>query len=246
MLRMIYRASIFQLLFFAQLNIAQAQMTNDSLFVAKVLRTLHDNSLKSQKGTSPIFNGRVYNAHPKFKDNKHAYFQSHQYTTGSVVYDGILYAELSLKYDILRDELVLLHDNQIDGIVLQPAAVDSFFIHGYQFIHIKPEIPHQGIEVGYYNLLYKGENLSLLVKRAKEVTEKIDQQIEKMIGEKETYYLLKNSIYHPIKGKNDLLKLLRRTDDKNQAHIKTNQLNFGKDFEHAVLSIVRFNDGTDQ
>jgi len=67
-----------------------------------------------------------------------------------------------------------------------------------------------------------------------------------MISQNETYYLLKNSIYQPIKSKNDLLKLLRRTDDKNQEYIKANKLNFGKDFEHSVLSIVRFNDATDK
>ena len=246
MLRIIYRVLMFQLAFFAQLAIARAQMTGDSLFVSKVVHTIHYNFLKSQKGSSPVFNGKVYNDHPKFKDHEHAYFQTHQYTIGSVVYNGIFYPELRLKYDILRDELVLLDDDQIDGIVLQPEYVDSFFIHGYQFINIKPEIPHKGIEIGYYNLLYKGESLSLLVKRAKEVTEKIDQQIEKVISQKETYYLLKNSIYQPIKSKNDLLKLLRRTDDKNQEYIKANKLNFGKDFEHSVLSIVRFNDATDK
>ena len=246
MLRIIYRVLMFQLAFFAQLAIARAQMTGDSLFVSKVVHTIHYNFLKSQKGSSPVFNGKVYNDHPKFKDHEHAYFQTHQYTIGSVVYNGIFYPELSLKYDILRDELVLLDDDQIDGIVLQPEYVDSFFIHGYQFINIKPEVPHKGIEIGYYNLLYKGESLSLVVKRAKEVTEKIDQQIEKMISQKETYYLLKNSIYQPIKSKNDLLKLLRRSDDKNQEYIKVNKLNFGKDFEHSVLSILRFQDATDK
>ena len=246
MLRIIYRVFIFKLLFVAQLSIAKAQTTADSLFVAKVVHAIHNNFLKGQKGTLPVFNGKIYNDHAKFKDYKHAYFQSDQYTLGSVVYNSIFYPGLSLKYDILRDELVLLADDQIDGIVLHPENVDSFFVHEHQFINIKSEMPHKGIETGYYNLLYKGRGLSLLVKRAKEVTEKIDQQIEKMISSKETYFLLKNSIYQPIKGKNDLLKLLHQSDDKNKEYIKVNKLNFSKDFEHSVLSLIRFHDAIDK
>ncbi len=235
------RMLLFSVLTVAQLNFVSAQTVNDSLFVASATEMAHKIFFHNQEATMPIFNGKIYNIYPKFKDDKHAFFQSDHYTKGGIVYDGIFYPELSMKYDIIRDELLLLAPDDIEGIVLQQEHVISFTLYEHQFINLKPEISLKGISAGYYDLLYKGK-ICLLVKRQKEITEKIEERVEKFISSKDSYYLLRDSSYQQIKSKQDLIRLLKSTNDKNQAYIKANKLNFGKDFERSVLSLVGFHD----
>jgi len=235
------RMLLFSMLTVAQLNLVSAQTVTDSLFVANSTEMAHKIFFHNQEATMPIFNGKVYSIHPKFKDDKHAFFQSDHYSKGGIVYDGIFYPELSMKYDILRDELLLLAPDHVEGVVLQQEHVNSFTLYDHQFINLKPEISLKGISAGYYDLLYKGK-ISLLVKRQKEITEKIEERIEKFISSKDSYYLLKDSSYQLISSKQDLLRLLKSTNDKNRAYIKANKLNFGKDFEQSILSLVGFHD----
>lgn len=234
-----YRILLFSLLTVVQFNLVSAQTVTDSLFVASTTEMAHKIFFHNQEATMPIFNGKIYNNHPKFKENKHAFFQSDHYAKGGIVYDGIFYPELSIKYDIIRDELLLLAPDHIEGIVLQQEHVNSFTLYEHQFINIKPETSLKGISAGYYDLLYKGK-ICLLVKRQKEITEKIEERVENFISSKDSYYLLKDSSYQQISSKQDLLRLLKSTNDKNEAYIKANKLNFGKDFEQSVLSLVGF------
>ncbi|QDW24380.1 hypothetical protein FFJ24_005915 [Pedobacter sp. KBS0701] len=236
-----YRMLIFSLLIVVQLNVVSAQTVTDSLFVASTTEMAHKIFFRNQEATMPIFNGKIYNIHPKFKENKHAFFQSEHYVKGGIAYDGIFYPELSMKYDIIKDELLLLAPDHIEGVVLQREYVNSFTLYEHQFINLKPATSLKGISAGYYDLLYKGK-ICLLVKRQKEITEKIEERIEKVISSKDSYYLLKDSSYQQISSKKDLLKLLNSTNDKNQAYIKANKLNFGKDFERSVLMLVGFHD----
>ena len=217
----------------------KAQEKNDSLFIAEVTANIAKLSSNPDQRASALFNGKVHNPHLRFKDGGHAFFMNEKYTEGTVTLNGVIYHLVNLMYDIVRNELVLLNIDQTNGIVLQPENVNSFTLHQHHFINIKQA--QQEIKAGYYDLLYKGR-MSLLAKREKEVTEKIDQTIEKVVSEKTSYFLLKDAKYHPVNGKAALLKLLHSTNTENLAFIKKNKLNFKKDLANAMVSLINFHD----
>lgn len=220
-------------------SFAKAQEKNDSLFIAEVTANTTKLSSNLDERASALFNGKVHNPHVRFKNGGHAYFMSDKYTDGTVILNGVSYNQVNLMYDIVRNELVLLNIDQTNGIVLQSVNVDSFMLHQHHFINIKKA--QQEIKAGYYDILYKG-GISLLAKREKEITEKIDQKIEKVISEKTSYFLLKDAKYHPVKGKGDLLKLLQSTNTENLAFIKEKKLNFKKDLANAMVGLIKFHD----
>ncbi len=56
---------------------------------------------------NPIFNGREYERYSFYLNKGIPFFMSDTMTLGSVVYDGMLYNNVELMYDMILDELTL-------------------------------------------------------------------------------------------------------------------------------------------
>lgn len=224
---------------------ALAQTMDDSLFVTQVSQKNISSLLNLQKTDGPLYNGEMHYPHPKFKNGGHACFISNNYSKGTIVYDGLTYENMSVMYDLIRDQLLLLNADSSGGIVVQPAHIDFFSIHNHNFINVKPGTASKNIASGYYDLLYDGR-ITLLARRVKKVTETVTQYIEKEVEQTVTYYLLKDAVYNQIKGGHDLMKLLKATQNKNQSYIKANKLDFNRNKEESFLKLVSFYDSLNQ
>jgi hypothetical protein len=221
---------------------ARSQVS-DSAFVARVSANITNYFISSLAKGAPVYSGKVHYPHPKFIEGGHAFFLSSEYQTGTVTYEGYVYWNIVLMYDIIRDELLLQHFDKVTSIVLDPEKVDAFSFLGHNYIDIKEaEAKENNLSTGYYDVLYQGK-VTLLAKRYKTVTENLSQAgIERSVKQYNRYYLLKDSVYTLLKNKKSLIKLLKSTQSQNQQYIKSNQLNFRKDEENAILSLVRYHD----
>lgn len=216
---------------------------NDSLFVANVSENLNNFYLNILHSQAPIYNGKVYKPDLKLDGDGHTLFYDSRYTTGTVVYNGLTYRNISLLYDLVLDQLVLLNFDKVGGIMVPPDYIDSFSLHEHTFINLKPEKTQAtGISPGYYDLLYRGTK-DLLVKRTKKITETTNQhKVVRTVSQQDKYYLLKDSVYIPINNKNHLLKQLSETRRQNQLFIKQQRLNFRKEKENAMVELLKFHD----
>lgn len=238
------------LLFVLSGPVVSSQVLNDSLFVSSGLHFI-DTSYTSLLGLeSPVYKGRrYYNSYGKFGNNGHACFLKNNYAGGNIVYDGLTYSDVRIKYDLIQDQLIILHFDKMTAVTVESQHVDSFSLLNHTFVHIrtddtKPAI--NGPEPGYYDLLYDGK-IDLLAKRTKAITEKVTEtMVESSVSQEDKYYLFRDSVYTEIKSKKNLLKLLRSTQGQNQQFIKANHLNFKRDKENALIELVKFHDSIAQ
>lgn len=224
---------------------ATAQTDVDSLFVKQVSQKAINSLLDLQKTDGPIYNGEMHYPHPKFKNGGHAFFFNNNYAKGTIFYDGLKYHDLSMRYDLIRDQLLILNADSTGGIVVQPAHVDSFSLHHHNFVNIKPGTAVKNMTPGYYELLYNGR-IKLLARSVKNITENVTQYVEKEVEETISYYLFKDSTYTQIRGKQDLLTLLRATQSENERYIKANKLDFNRNRAEAFFKLVSFYDSLNQ
>lgn len=215
----------------------------DSIFVAKASRNLIWSYLTQQSNDAPIYNGRVYQPYVRLDDNGHTFFHEKQYAKGAVSYLGYTYKHVDIAYDIVRDQLLLVNFNKSANIILMPQYVDSFSFRDHIFLNLRTEeIKKNEISPGYYELLHKGE-LILIAKRTKEITETLSQSdIKRTVSTNNRYYLLKDSVYRSVKNKGDLMRLLKSTHSQNQQYIRVNKLNFRRDKEKMISSLVKFHE----
>ena len=189
-----------------------------------------------------LYNGPFYMPYTRAFTEGHQYFQTDTFKMGNVAYNGLQYHNIPMKYDIIRDELIILHHNGVYPLNLIKEKIDSFSFSGHSFISIKPDSTNNTLpESGFYDNLYSGD-ISLLAKRTKYIQETNGNTIEIKIYGRVHYYIVSKGKYHLIKKKSSLMEVLNDKRSAMQAYIKKNNLRFRKDFENDMIKVVSYYD----
>jgi len=190
-----------------------------------------------------IYNGIQHTGYlPDIKGS--AYYKSEAWQKGSVFYDGILYKDVLLKYDMVKDELIVQHPGSFLGIVLFSPRVHHFSFLNSVFIYKdKSAAP---IPEGFYEQLVHGE-ISLLVRRKEIIEEKIIfTELNREFLRQDQYYAQKGGNYYAIKNEKALLNLLGEKKQEIQKFLKKNKIKFKRNPEFTLLKIAeQFNQAKD-
>lgn len=190
-----------------------------------------------------IYNGIQHTGYlPSIKGS--AYFKSDAWQKGAVTYDGILYKDALLKYDMVKDELIVQHPGSFLGVTLFSPRVDQFCFLNSQFIYIDKTAA--SIPEGFYEQLVRGD-VNLLVKRKEIIEEKIIfSELNREFLRQDQYYVQKDGKYYAIKNEKALLNLLDEKKQEIQKYLKKNKIKFKRNPEHTLLTIAeQFNQAKD-
>ena len=176
---------------------------------------------------SALYNGSKYGEYLFRFSGGHPFFNSPDPVAGSVIYDGIRYDSIFMRYDEIKDVLVI--NSQANRIQLFSEKVEYFNLFNSDFIRlVKDSLTNSLVSTGFYNLLYKGK-ISLLKKQIKTIREVISTKLElqHFADEKDYYYIKKDDGIYPIKTKKICSNFWRQKKEVQQ-FIKANNLNFRK------------------
>ena len=222
-----------------------AQSSSDTLFRQKAVQSLisiYHQFLGNQAG---LYNGPEYEPYPmRFKEGQ-PYFEADSFSLGSVRYDGLDYSKVFMKYDLVRDELLILNHDGFNKINLIKDKVVEFSLFNHRFINIIPDSSTQSsFTPGFYDLLHDGK-LRLLAKRAKDVQQTISSlSVDYYVRSSTIFFLLKNGVYHLVRNKKSLLEHLKDKRSGLQQFIKANNIKFKKNFEVAAIKVLDYYDQT--
>lgn len=194
---------------------------------------------KSTEESQHLYNGPEYYIYDA-RSKEHQFFESDEMEEGSVYYDGQLYPNVLIMYDIVKDEVAIEHLNRYDQLQLQKEKVHFFTVFNHYFIRL--EKANTGLRTGFYDLLYD-KRLKVLVRRIKERDEVIDQM--KIVVEfpaKNFFYVYKDGVYHNVSSKNSVLKLFEDQKKALRKYIRENQLRFKKDRENSIVKVTTYYD----
>lgn len=125
-------------------------------------------------------NGKIhFNAYRSI-DKTFRYYLSADYVTGDIVYNGQIYGNIALKYDLLSDELIIKFEGENNqmGFNAVKQKVNGFYIGGLRFSNLDL-VPHPGFISGFYEQTDAGK-ITLYTKFAK-------IQFEALTNEKKFY-----------------------------------------------------------
>jgi hypothetical protein len=231
----------FFLFIFSGSLFSQEQATNNS-FYTKAFENSTAVYHQSFGEQSAIYNGPLYNGYPfTFKEGQ-PYFHSEEITFGTVVYEGIQYDSILMKYDEITDVLIIF--NSADQIQLWNERVESFHIFNADFIQPQKDSNVSGLGFpGFYNLLYNGKN-SLLKKEIKVIREQISAtgDLQRFTDTKEYYYVKKNGTCYAVPNSKSFYKILGEHKDEVKQFVKTNKLSFRKDRQNTLIKATAYYD----
>lgn len=139
------------------------------------------------------------------------FFKNSKYTLGNLVYDGQLYFNAKLKYDVFKDQLILnpLGQPEHIGINLIQDKTESFSIYDKNFIRItKSQTSLPDFSSGFYELIKIGKNFNLYIKHLKDIQKNInDEGVYYSFHEKYQYFVEHNGKFYETNNKSDIIKI---------------------------------------
>lgn len=222
------RKLVAAIIFFSFLE-ATAQETNSAgVSQASANDSLSGNYTSPQDVYSPLYNGRQFYGYPSFIEG-HAFYRTSDWTTGSVLYDGLWYRNVQLMYDIHQDELVVRHPNGIP-VILFKERVTQFSLLNEIFVYIE----YNNLAKGFYQVLVKGR-ATAYVKRGKKLEEKIDgTQLERKFIPADAFFIFKDGRYYSIHNQQNLFNVLKERRQALQQYRRQSGLRFKTDAEQLI------------
>ena len=183
-----------------------------------------------------IYNGRVFYGYPGI--DGYAFYPSKDWQKGSILYDGTLYHDIFILYDICKGEVMIRHPNTIP-IYLFNERVQKFYFDGQTFIRLRPDKDNV-FKAGFYQVLREGK-ITVVVMRQKKIEEKIvDITLERKFVSSNIYYALKDGNYYLINKQKSLLNLLKDKRQNLLKHLKKEKLKYRQDAEKTIVAIAEF------
>lgn len=170
---------------------------------------------------------------PYFKD-------SIAFTNGSVKYDGVVYKNIPLLYDLHTQLVITLLYNNITKISLFNDYVTEFDVRGHHFINYKPDSVNRKMDAGYYDIIYNGKH-QLLVRRTKSRQEE-SLTLKKIFIPSNDYYIKMGDKYTTVNSKSKLLDLLKDKKKELKKYISSANIDFSEDKEKSILKTVAYYD----
>ena len=224
---------LFQCIFFC--HSVFCQIITDKWEDTGRIKAIHTykNTITIQSG---LYNGVEYSGYsPGFEG--HQYYNSSDWLKGSVFYDGMLYTEVFLKYDMLTDKLIV---KRFDGFAIQllDEKLNYFTIGTDLFRHF---FGNQVLPAGYFQELYVG-NVSIYAKKIKvKQDNRNENSAEQTFEEKKVkYFAIRGEEVVIIKNLNSVINLMNDTQKKAQQYLKQNCISFKKDQEGAIIKIAEY------
>jgi hypothetical protein len=235
---------IFLLLFqFLFLDFSYAQVKSDNSSEELTVRNAATGYFKSLGEQVGIYRGVEYTGFPYRLSNGHQYFETQTPVSGSVYYDGILYKDIPIWYDLVKNQVIVQFIDGFSKIKLHNELIDYFSIHDHQFLHLgRDKIDKISLSEGFYDLVYVGRT-QVLVKRSKGTLKEVSAGIAiKILKQKNEFYLMKEGVYIPLNKQSSVLNALGSKQKEIQDFLKKSNVKFRKDPENSIVRMVRYHD----
>lgn len=239
------RFLVFLFCFFSGLLLLQEikaqNYTTDSAFYRQTVNNTIFFYTAGLGKTTHLFNGSeyIFNNHGIIG---HPFFEAAQPTKGNIFYDGTLYPNVSIAYDISRDEVFINNNPGQDfNLKLITERIEYFSILNHVFIRINQDDNIKGYapSTGFYDLLYNGK-VTVLAKRRKQVNQAFKAEDSLKFVQYNEYLIKKNNTYYVVDSKSSLMNIFRDQKDKVKKYFRKSDLDFKKDPENAIVKTTEY------
>lgn len=141
-------------------------------------------------------------------NDKHRFFDSPNYLSGTIWYNGRPFHQVLLKYDLYEEQVIVSPRNisNVSPILLEQHKIDSFSVQNRKFIKIEVLEERSNVGSGFFELLKGSPHYTLFKKHRKTDVRKMDRNRPYYEFKDKSQYVIKyGDAYHLVKSRKDVL-----------------------------------------
>ena len=171
----------------------------------------------------------------------HPYFETDRLQKGTILYDAVLYRDIALSYDLVRDELIISNYSQQFNLKLVTEKVVYFTLLNHVFVRIEPDSLIVGaVASGFYEMLYNGKFM-VVAKRAKRLQSGAAEDKPRFI-QYDHYFVRHENSFKEVESERDLLDLFNEQKTDVKKYLRKNDLRFKKDPGNTIVKAAEYYD----
>ena len=217
---------------FSGVSIVHAQLSSDSVWYQEAISGIRRIYISEIGDNAQIYHGSEYIRNGQ-KAIGFPYYESDSMRTGSVSYQGYLYPDMHLFYNLVSDEIIIYNYAHDALISLAPGKVDSFTTGAHVFLRLVSGNTNGLPGDGYYEQLFSGEP-GVYARREKRLVVGTGSEETKYI-QYNYYFIRSKNKYYEVDSKKTLLELLNDPGDLLKKYIRSSKLNFKKNMESSLV-----------
>ena len=229
---------IFILQTFAQSNSGGLLSSNSQQNAIDVYK----NALQEESG---LYNGPAYVDYLiKISENSNSPYlgDSLKMSNGSVVYDGVLYQNILLLYDVFKKMLITISPSTNLRFSLVNDRIDSFTVLGYNFKSIK--LGNIKTPKNFYDVLFSGEKSRAYQLHLKEANEDLSGRVSKIrLSDKNLFFIEKDGRITQVKKRKHALRIFSDHRSEVSHFLRKEKLRFKNDVRRDLVELTKFYDG---
>lgn len=219
----------------------QSTRADSSLLVA-AKRSLNHHYTSTLGDESRLYNGPEYISYVRHNTQGHRFFGPDTAQAAAITYGGHTYANVPLRYDLVRGQLVVTAPGGALTLLLVNEQVTRFAMGGHSFVRLVADSSGSSpVRTGYYDLLVDGPVQLLAARHKTYLNRPRAEGVESTITASNNYFLCKEHRYYPVNKAGELLRLFPEKRVALRQYIKSNGLKFNLDKrEQALVALVRY------
>jgi hypothetical protein len=230
----VFTGIFFQLICIPRL---EAQQLTDTMSLNSLVTNINHVYLDEIGNNAQIYHGREFIRNGQ-KAIGFPFYESDNMMTGTISYQGEIYPDRNLYYNLVSDQLIINNHAHNALISLSPEKVDSFMIGSHVFVPLYAGKAGGLEKDGFYEQLVSGEP-ALYARREKRLVVGTGSEETRYI-QYNSYFIHMNHEFSPVDGKSALLDVFKDREDELKKYIRSNKINFRKNLESSLVMVTNY------
>ncbi len=170
----------------------------------------------------------------------HPFFNNDQMHNSEIFYDGILYKNIPLMYDLVRQEVVISNYNKSNRMKLLTEKIKYFTLQGHTF---KNFFSIEGSDANVTNTIYDevfNGKASVLIKRVKYVKIAIRAEDPTSFKQLDEFYIRNGKSLYAVANKNAVIQAFNDKKQLLKIFIRKNRLKYKKNIEKDLVMTAAY------
>ncbi len=219
---------------------AAQRMIADSILYQKAIAQIQSHYRKNISANAGIYQGMAYD-HYWNRVSGTPFFLKDALVSGKIMYDGTLYDNIPLAFDLLKGVVVTRSFSNDADISLVGERISYFSIETHDFVRIEKDSTQSILpNSGFYESVYSGE-VSVFEKREKKIKQSLKAE-ENITGfiEYDDYYIQKDGRFYHVETESDLLKIFKDQRAEIRKLLNRRDIRFTKDPAKVIVQVAAY------